>query len=191
MAPAFGDLDADGDDDLLLGTWNKGVALLVNVGTPLNPSFTVTDSQFVKLTRGSHSTPTLGDLDGDGDLDLFIGEASGTLNYYRNEGTPEAPRFELVSDEYGDFDVGRRSAPTLVDADGDQDLDLLVGRETGGLAFFRNVGTPTAPEFVEAEAPLPPLWSFATPSFGDLDGDGDLDLVSGSGAGGALYVEAR
>jgi hypothetical protein len=191
MAPAFGDLDGDGDDDLLLGTWNKGVALLWNVGTSEAPSFSVADSQFIELTRGSNTTPTLGDLDADGDLDLFIGEASGTLNYYRNEGSGVEPRFQLVSDEYGGFDVGRRSAPTLVDTDGDGDLDLVVGRETGGVSLFRNVGTRTVPRFVEDEPPDLPLWSFATPSFGDLDGDGDLDLLSGSGAGGALYLEAR
>ena len=37
------------------------------------------------------TTPALGDVDGDGDLDLFMGEASGMLNFYRNDGSPTRP----------------------------------------------------------------------------------------------------
>ncbi len=191
MAPAFGDLDGDGDRDLLRGTWNKGIAYFRNDGTPEMPRYELVDSQYVTLTRGSNSTPALGDLDGDGDLDLMVGEASGTLNYYRNEGTAAAPDFQLVSDEYGDMDAGRRSAPTLVDVDMDGDLDLVVGRDAGGVAFYRNVGTATEPSFTEDPAFALSLYSYSTPTFGDVDGDGDLDVMSGGASGGVVYLEAR
>jgi hypothetical protein len=98
------------------------------------------DTALVTITRGSNTVPTLGDLDGDGDLDLIVGESSGWLNYYRNTGTRERPVFTLVSDEYDGIKVGRRSAPLLLDLDRDGDLDLIVGSELDGLAVFRNLG---------------------------------------------------
>lgn len=191
MAPAFGDLDGDGDRDLLLGSWNRGIAFLRNAGTAAAPRYEVVDSQYVTLTRGSNSTPSLGDLDGDGDLDLMVGEQSGTLNYYRNAGSSTRPDFQLVSDEFGGFDAGRRSVPVLVDVDGDGDLDLVVGRDAGTTAFYRNVGTPTDPAFEVDETFSIPFHAYSTPTFGDLDGDGDLDVMSGGASGGVLYLEAR
>ncbi|ARA94349.1 hypothetical protein AWN76_015105 [Rhodothermaceae bacterium RA] len=186
-APALGDLDADGDLDLLVGTWNEGIAFYRNEGTPQQPDFRLEAPGYVELTRGSNSMPALADLDADGDLDLLVGEASGTLNLYRNEGTPQQPAFRLVSDAYLDLDVGRRSAPTLADLDGDGDLDLFVGAESGGGVFLRNDGTPQAPHFVPNASFAPPLPFFATPVFADLDADGDLDLLVGTASGGLMY----
>jgi hypothetical protein len=77
----------------------------------------------------------------------------------------------------------------VVDVDGDGLLDLVVGREEGGLAVFRNVGSASAPAFAPYEAldlRLPPL---SAPVFGDLNGDGVLDLLSGSVSGGVLYFQ--
>jgi hypothetical protein len=145
----------------------------------------------VRLTRGSNTLPTLGDLDGDGDLDLVVGEGSGTLNYYRNIGTRTAPVFELVSDEWLGIDPGRRSAPHLVDIDGDGDLDLLVGSESDGLKLYRNTGTRTAPIFTLEAGFAVPVQGYATPAAADLDGDGDIDLLVGGVGGGLLYFEAR
>ncbi len=194
-APAFGDLDGDGDDDMLLGEWRDRIAYYRNDGPGSDggilPRWTMVDSAAATLSRGRNTTPALGDLDGDGDLDLLVGESSGTLNYYRNDGGPGAPDFQLVSDEFQDIDIGRRSVPTIVDLDGDGDLDLAVGTEVSGLRLFLNEGTPTEPIFVETVPFAPRVPTFTTPVFVDLDGDGDRDLVMGGGGGGLTVYRAR
>jgi hypothetical protein len=191
-APALGDLDGDGHPDLVLGDWRDRVALYRNQGPDEGGGrarFTLADSALVELTRGSHAVPALGDVDGDGDLDLFVGESSGTLNFYRNTGTPSDPRFELVSDEYGGIQVGRRSAPALVDLDGDGDLDLVVGSESRGLRLFRNRGTPSSPDFRSEGRLDADTRGLSTPRFRDVDGDGRVELFSGSAGGGLLYFQ--
>lgn len=190
-APALGDLDGDGDLDMLVGTWNKGVALYSNFGTPEEPDFVLQDTTLIKLTRGSNSTPTLTDIDGDGDLDLFIGESSGELNFYRNVGTPQAFSFELVTDRFGEIDAGRRSYPTFADIDGDGDDDLLLGREQGGVLLYRRNGSRTDPTFVQDPNFTLRLPNYATPTLVDIDADGDLDVFSGGLSGGLVFFENR
>ncbi len=190
-APAFADLDADGDLDALVGTWSKGIALYRNEGTATEPNLVAENTSYLKLTRGSNSTPALVDIDADGDMDLFVGEASGTINYYNNAGTPESPQFELVSDEYLDIDVGRRSFPSFVDLDADGDYDMLIGQEAFGFSYYQNTGTPQAPQF-EADSTFSlPVPALATPVFVDIDGDQDLDFFTGGDGGGLLFYENK
>ncbi len=184
-APALGDLDGDGMLDLIMGQWGPRLAWYRGTARGFEP----VDTALVTITRGSNTVPTLGDLDGDGDLDLVIGESSGWLNYYRNDGGPALPRFVLVSDEFERIQLGRRSAPLLSDLDGDGDLDLLVGSELGGLALFRNQGGRDSPRLVRDPAFSVAAPVLAAPAAGDLDGDGDLDLLVGGVGGGAVYLE--
>jgi uncharacterized protein (DUF2141 family) len=191
MVSAFGDLDGDGHLDAILGTWDDELRLYRNASADGSIELTLVDSAFVTLTRGRNATPTLGDIDGDGDLDLFIGESSGTINFYENTGNATRPEFTLVSDEFGGINVGRRSVPVLHDIDGDGDLDLVVGSESDGILLFRNVGSATAPELVEDGTLEIGDFGFAAPAFIDLDGDGDFDVLLGGVRGGLWHFERR
>jgi hypothetical protein len=186
-APVLADLTGNGRLDMLLGTWNDGVLWFTNEGTPQQPHWVQDTTRTIRLTRGSNTTPALVDIDGDGDLDLFVGEASGTINFYRNVGSPTDPRFELVSDEYEGIDVGRRSHPAFTDLDGNGLQDLVIGRDEGGGVVYRNVGTRTEPRFELDESLLLPLPPLGSPVFADLNGDGRSELLSGNLSGGVFF----
>jgi hypothetical protein len=79
---------------------------------------------FSKVTVETISRPGFGDLDKDGDIDVLVGNDDGSLTYFRNIGSASVPTFDNpLSNPFGLQDVGRRSAPTLVDLDKDGDLD--------------------------------------------------------------------
>jgi hypothetical protein len=185
-APALGDIDKDGDADLLLGTWNEGVHLYRNEGGKQEPRFVRDTAATIRFERGSNFSPTLADVDADGDLDLLVGEASGEINFVRNTGSETSPQFKVESEAWQGIDAGRRSLPGLADIDGDGDLDLVLGQENTGAVFYRNDGTAGEARFVKAELQiaLPPM---AAPVFVDLNGDGKLELVTGSLSGGLTY----
>ena len=186
-APATGDLDGDGDPDLILGTWKNRLLYVQNEGG----RFQVVGESIAQIDRGSNTMPALADLDGDGDLDLVVGESSGELNYFRNEGTPQEPRFAFVPDALTDLDVGRRSAPAFADLDGDGDADLLVGSEADGFQVFWNKGAADVPRFTAGGALDLLTPDLASPALRDLDGDGDADLLVGGSGGGLVFFERR
>ena len=201
-APVFGDLDGDGDLDLLVGGFNGRFAFLRNTGSVTAPAFTREDDRWGGLDTGQYARATLGDLDGDGDLDVIGGASSGRLRVYRNLGSRAEAGFETESNgapsasdlafaagiglpEQLDGD----SAPALGDLDGDGDLDLVVGTGQGAIRVFRNVGTPAAPQFQE-EAPVEAGRRRTAPVLGDLNGDGTPEIVAGTSAGGFLFWRA-
>ena len=191
--PAFGDLDDDGDLDIVLGTWLPELQYIQNAGTATEPDFRLLDPEFVRLSRGSNATPTLGDVDLDGDLDLIVGESDGTLTLFENVGDRRTPDFQLADEALSGIDIGRRAVPSLIDGDGDGDLDLVIGTEGNGIVYYENRGAADAVAFVEAESPFPSrsdLPNLSAPAFGDIDGDDDIDMVVGGVGGGAYFFRS-
>jgi hypothetical protein len=186
-APAVADLDGDGLPDLVLGTWRDVVQLWKNVGTEGAPRWTLADSMLVQITRGSNTAPALADIDGNGLIDLVIGEASGQVNVYRNVGTATLPEFELISDTFLDIDTGRRSTPAFADFDGDGKPDLLFGAEDGHLELWRNVTTGSEFRFERVSGFDVMADRYSAPAVGDLTGDGKLELLIGGMSGGLRY----
>ena len=152
-------------------------------------TFTSVDDALVQRD-GRHATPALGDLTGDGTLDLVVGAADGAVYLYRNTGTASAPSFGPETELLPPSDARSRSAPTLHDVNGDGALDLLVGAEEG-LFVVENTGTPSDPAFEAEQTPVSVdgVPRLATPAVVDLDDDGVPDLVSGGERGGLVLFQ--
>jgi hypothetical protein len=204
-APSFGDLDGDGDLDAVAGSINGRLAYFENTGSATAPVFYPVSefsstNPFVEIDVGSASTPSLADLDGDGDVDAIVGVNNGNLNYIRST-RPHQPAPGFVeqtgaADPLDGVDVGSLSKPSFADLDGDGDLDAVVGTGDGILRYFENTGSATAPAFTERTGVANPFDGAgfdvglnSAPSFADLDGDGDLDAVVGTGDGILRYFE--
>jgi len=203
--PVLADLDKDGDLDVVIGEYAGNVNYYKNTGTASAPVFQQQTSganpfngvDLGHLFYAGNSAPALGDLDGDGDLDAVFGESDGTLNYYKNTGSSAAPAYSGQSGSANPFDnrdVGSLSTPTLIDLDNDGDLDAVIGEGDGNLNYYENTGTKSAPTFVSRTGAANPfngidVGTESTISFGDVDGDGDLDAVVGEDNGSLKYYE--
>ena len=196
------DLDGDGDLDLVIGgTGDFGPLRYVeNIGTAAMPAFALREggqNPFSSFVLEDFASPTLADLDGDGDLDLLVAAAlgdgveTGQFDYFENVGSAAAPSFVRRTGSASPFaNLSNAASPIvadLADLDGDGDFDLVfstINPNTfaGALRYAENTGTATAPTFTllpSGTGPLPVTDGLALlgPSLADLDGDGDLDLV--------------
>lgn len=183
---AFGDLDGDGDFDAMVGNKAGTVTYLRNEGTATVAFFV----QRGQMAGAPYANPELADLDGDGDLDMIVGvDGETSLRYYENTGSATTPNLVQRSAGLNPFNgivlTAKGNYPAVGDIDRDGDLDVLVGEGQGGYLFLENVGAKTAPSFVLRTGAANPfngvdLGNYSSPTFGDLDGDGDLDVISGN-----------
>ncbi len=158
-APTFGDLDGDGDMDLILATNGDHFTTLdtsdrliyfENIGSKTNPVFKLIDEDYLGLSslfyRGLR--PTLADLNGTNKLDLFLGKKDGTIAHYSNTGTASAPSFTLQTENFSNIQNSGNAAPCFYDLNKDGKLDLLVGAYKGNIAYYENSGTASVPLFI-------------------------------------------
>ncbi len=193
-SPAFADLDGDGDLDAVVGEQSGRMQYFRNDGSASAPWFAVSvPGAFGLAPVDGMASPAFADLDGDGDLDALVGDQSGRMHYFRNDGSPADPWFAAaVPDPFGLRPVDGMASPAFHDMDGDGDLDAFVGAASGRTTFYRNIGTATAPWMVRAGGPDPfglgGVVQMAAPALADMDGDGDADLLMGAGTGSVLLA---
>ncbi len=111
------------------------------------------------LVTGSASSVAVADWNGDGLLDLIVGDIQGHVSVYLNEGTKKQYAFgkpiqlkangKPIQVPHGD------AGPCVADWDGDGLLDLIVGCGDGSVIFYRNSGTPKEPKLDEGQVLIP------------------------------------
>lgn len=200
-SPTFGDLDNDGDFDnittyLTSSYRNDSLLFYRNIGSAQSSKFKL-DSSILGLVV-KFSEPALVDIDGDGDLDMFLG-AFGSQDFLLNTGTKDSAHFVLADslDPFTSLPLGAN--PTyfiyrfaFADLDGDGDYDAAVSSfeynvssytvVSDSLLYYKNTGTKDSAVFVKQTGNANPFSGIhvshlAQPAFADLDLDGDLDLL--------------
>lgn len=118
-SPAFVDIDADGDPDAFIGIYNGDIRFFDNVGTSVSALFTdrsKASTTFNGMTVMS-GFPSFVDIDDDSDMDLFIGNAVGQLEYFENTGSNVKPVYTARAGADNPMhaeDVGAGAAPAFV-----------------------------------------------------------------------------
>jgi hypothetical protein len=188
------DLDNDGDLDIIQGTRYGAFNYFQNTGTAQNPAFSAPVVNPFGLNSSIYlALVATADLDNDGDMDLLVGGYYGVLNYFENTGTVSSPAFApAVENPFGLTSTYYFSSPSFADMDNDGDFDLLVGEYYGVLNYFENTGTTNSPAFaavVQNPFGITSTNQYNMPTAVDLDGDGDLDLLSGEDYGNFQYFQ--
>ncbi|MFT5821257.1 MAG: hypothetical protein ACI8ZM_002509 [Crocinitomix sp.] len=211
LMPVFGDLDNDGDFDIIASTYDEGGALYYeNTGTATDPVFDSEVAIPFGITASYIIMDDLVDIDDDGDLDLFVSKydditSEGKVFFLENTGTPEAAAFASgVIDPFGMTFSGADyfTFVDFADFDDDGDYDFMRTDMYGKIVYYHeNVGEADAPDFDAGSGLISPFdidaltaadqYFFAL-SLADIDADGDFDLfISEYSSEGTFFYENR
>ena len=211
------DWDGDGDEDIITVSRNTFVQYLENISKKGKLRFK--EPVYFKQKGGYVSagviiSPAVGDWDNDEDPDLIIGNHSGGIIFVENKGSRTQPKWAAArylrdqNVEIIDFDslpYGTHlypceywegiSNPVMCDWDKDGDMDLIVQTSSGELYFIENVGSSKKSILkiqrikCDTEDDFLVAWR-CKPGVVDVDGDGNLDLITMGRIDGALrYFE--
>lgn len=213
--PNFADFDGDGDLDLLCGEFLDGFTYFENIGTRTAPRY----APGRRLTVAGQPlrmdlcmiVPVACDFDGDGDMDLVVGDEDGRVAFIENtgrvvDGLPQflpPVYFRQIAD---DVKFGALVTPHAIDWDGDGDEDIIAGDSAGYIAFIENLGgSPArwaAPVYLAAggklireqaepngsiQGPAEVKWGYSILSVADWDGDGLPDIITNGIWGRVLW----
>ncbi len=197
LFPAFGDLDGDGQKEMICGCsdgsliWIKGGQIMEN---------------YLNIDVGDFATPQLFDLDQDGKLDLLIGNRRGIIAYYRNISSSDNIDFQLETSTLGNVDVRDHTlsyfgfATPCFFRQNDETL-LICGNEQGKLFFYNNIDNNLSGNFTLQIQWIPeqvgtrhlPIHEGIRTGIavGMLNNDSYPDLIVGNFAGGLAFFEGQ
>ena len=172
-AVAAGDVDSDGDLDLVVGNDNQRSAIYRNNGA----GAFAPGSNFGS-SKARPAAVAVGDLNDDGRLDVVYAENNAGPKIYLNSGEGQLDEGHLLP-------LSKRNPVSVAVADlnGDRKLDLVVGYKDEQIAVYLNDGQANF-SGKPSHFGLPNVWALAT---GDLDGNGSLDIVAGYNNGSSSW----
>ena len=175
---AAGDVDGNRTLDLLAGNegrdhlyLNQGKAVFRDTGAAFWP-------EPGDVGYATTFQILLGDLDGDGDMDAVYLDNKGPSRVYINLGWG---KFRAETRIPVSSWTSYTTCGVLADLDGDGDLDLVAGDSRFPSKLFLNDGKGNFKDATMWRLPTQGSWGTAALAAGDVDGDGDLDLVFGNG----------
>lgn len=202
LVPTFGDLDGDGDQDMVLGDFYGKLHYAENTGGVGNPfNFTLLSANAFSITTSQPVPyPQLIDVDRDGLLDLIIGLRNGKLAYYKNAGTSSSPSFSLVTSSFGNvnvkgpaslYSVDGSCAPFMYDDGGG--YKLLCGSIGGHIYHYDNIEGNLSGNFNLLDTMVNSINAGprSALSFEDINNDGKRDLFVGNQAGGVHFYNSK
>ncbi len=178
---AIGDLDNDGRADLIFID-NGVISAYRNIGSKGSITSNSFSQKVDVITTNSANAINIGDLDGDGKLDLIVGDYNtNVVSVYRNistAGSLSASSFSATLD----LTTTNQNTPysiSLGDLNGDTKLDIAAGLSDTNVSVYQNKSTTGSLSFSSNVDFMTPS-SYPTIALADMNGDGKLDLVTGN-----------
>ncbi|HXH20165.1 MAG TPA: FG-GAP-like repeat-containing protein [Chitinophagales bacterium] len=197
--PAFGDMDDDGDEDMIVGEADGFLHYYRNDGGAGNPaSFTLAMVQMFDIDVGQFSAPFIYDINGDSLPDLLVGEKSGNVNYYENIGTKDTCKFSdtPTNANFGKVDVRipgfptGYSTPVISKLDTAERLYLASGSEEGKVrVYLFDKDSIYSGSFKRRTASFSDIdeGERTALAIADLNDDGKMEMVIGNYRGGLAF----
>ncbi len=209
LKPAVGDLDADGDQDLILGDAQGKMRYYENQAIAPGDSvvFVRSAGWDTTLSVTAHATPTLYDLDKDGDLDLVVGDQYGEVTMFLNQGDSSSPVYNnTFKTAIGGIDITNNfgdgfTVPQFVELDTNYRLAiddtipdhtyLFLGTVDGDVIVYDSIDNNTFGSFRGVDT-ISLSKNRVAPTIGDIFLDGNPELTFGQYSGGmGLMLRGR